>query len=129
MGLVGLYHEAIAPDERALETVLKSYEEAIAENSTNLVVRKRHISLLKTLGRTDGAIAALVDLLDVVPVDAEAWSQLAEMYFAQGNYSQAVFCLEEVLLVTPNAWNVRKYHHFPAGADSRSQSVDPRATR
>lgn len=37
MGLVGLYHEATAPDEKALETVLKSYEEAITENPTNLV--------------------------------------------------------------------------------------------
>ena len=60
------------------------------------------------MGRSDGATAALVDLLDVVPVDAEAWAQLAGLYFVQGHYAQAVYSLEEVLLVTPNAWNVSR---------------------
>lgn len=72
------------------------------------IIRKRHIALLQSLGRLDGAIAALVDLLDVVPVDAEAWSQLAGLYFVQSHYTQAIYSLEEVLLVTPNAWNVSR---------------------
>jgi hypothetical protein len=29
------------------------------------------------------------------------------MYFSQGLYSQAIYALEEVLVLQPNAWNVR----------------------
>ena len=52
------------------------------------------------------AIAALVELLDSSPTDAEAWSELSDLYHSQGLYQQAIFSLEEVLLITPNAWNV-----------------------
>ena len=44
MGLVGLYHEAIANDNKGLKTVLKSYEEAITENPTNMVSSLRNDS-------------------------------------------------------------------------------------
>lgn len=52
------------------------------------------------------ATQALVELLHISPTDAEAWSELSDLYQEQGMYSQAIFSLEEVLLVTPNAWNV-----------------------
>lgn len=51
-------------------------------------------------------MTALVALLDFSPTDAEAWSELSDMYFSQGLYSQAIFALEEVLVLQPNAWNV-----------------------
>lgn len=106
MGLVGIYHEALASDQRALTSILKSYEEAIQEKPTNMTIRKRYVALLKSMGRTDGATAALVDLLDASPVDAEAWMELAELYFEQGLYGQAIYSIEEALIVMPNAWNV-----------------------
>lgn len=37
----------------------------------------------------------------------EAWMELSDLYLSQGLHSQALFCLEEVLLVAPNSWNVR----------------------
>ena len=52
------------------------------------------------------AISALVEFLEAVPTDAEAWCELADLYHSQGMSSQAIFCLEESLLITPNAWNV-----------------------
>ena len=67
---------------------------------------KRRIALLSTLGRINDAIDALVELLDASPTDIEAWSELADLYLSQGLFSQAEYCLEEVLLVAPNAWNV-----------------------
>lgn len=48
----------------------------------------------------------LVQLLGFAPTDAEAWSELADLYLSQGMYSQAIYALEEVLVMTPNAWNV-----------------------
>lgn len=67
---------------------------------------KRRVALLRSLSRPADAIAALVELLDASPTDIEAWTELADLYLTQKMIPQAVFCLEEVLLVAPNAWNV-----------------------
>ena len=63
------------------------------------------------MGRTADAIAALNSFLDACPTDPEAWAELADMYAAQGLYAQAIYALEEVLVLSPNAWNVR-FHFF-----------------
>jgi tetratricopeptide (TPR) repeat protein len=54
------------------------------------------------------AITQLVNLLDHSPTDAEAWAELSDLYLSQSLFDQAIFCLEEVLLLNPNAWNVRE---------------------
>lgn len=46
-------------------------------------------------------------LLGFSPTDAEAWSELADLYLVQGMYQQAIYATEEVLVLAPNAWNVR----------------------
>jgi tetratricopeptide (TPR) repeat protein len=69
-------------------------------------VSKRRIALLKSLKKTTEAIAALNKFLDSSPTDAEAWAELSDLYLSQGMYQQAIFALEEVLLMTPFAWNV-----------------------
>lgn len=45
-------------------------------------------------------------MLEYSPTDAEGWSELSELYLAQGVYAQAIYALEEVLIISPNAWNV-----------------------
>lgn len=121
-GLMGLYYEAVG-NNGELEQFLRQYEKKMTDSPTNMVrktirhhpyrltdlaqaVRKRRVALLKTLERPADAIVALTDLLEESPVDAEAWAELSELYTAQGLHAQAIFCLEEVLLITPNAWNV-----------------------
>lgn len=69
-------------------------------------MRKRQVTVLKSLSRPAEAILALVELLKQSPADAEAWAELAELYSGQEMHKQAIFCLEEVLLIMPNAWNV-----------------------
>jgi ER membrane protein complex subunit 2 len=59
------------------------------------------------MGKASESITALISLLDISPTDAESWAELADLYFSQGLYSQAVYALEEVLVLQPNAWNVR----------------------
>lgn len=70
-------------------------------------IAKRRVALLRSMGKTPEAIASLIWLLEFSPTDAEAWAELADLYLSQGLYSQAIHALEEVLVVTPNAWNVR----------------------
>lgn len=106
MGLISIYHEGIAPNEKTLQGYLDEYTEHVEASPTNLVVRKRIVAILKSLGRSSDAITELIKLLDISPTDAEAWSELAELYVSQSMYPQAIYSFEEVLLVTPNAWNV-----------------------
>lgn len=47
-----------------------------------------------------------MELLEASPTDIEAWTELSDLYLSKGLYPQAEFCLEEVLLAAPNAWNV-----------------------
>ncbi|KAH8664293.1 hypothetical protein BX600DRAFT_297208 [Xylariales sp. PMI_506] len=106
MALIGLLKEAEAEDNATLEIVLKEYEQILESNPTNIPIAKRRAALLRSLGRVSDAATALVSLLDFTPTDAEAWSELSDVYFSQGLYSQAIFALEEVLVLQPNAWNI-----------------------
>lgn len=111
--LNGLFDEATAKDDKDLAAVLKKYDDILIVTPANFPIRKRRAALLRSMGKSTEAITALKELLDASPIDAEAWSELADLYFTQSMYSQAIFCLEEVLLITPNAWNVRlRLHHL-----------------
>ncbi|KAL4778748.1 hypothetical protein BJX76DRAFT_362433 [Aspergillus varians] len=106
MSLRSLYDEAIAEDQLSLEGCLKKYDDILSQNPVNLPILKRRIALLRSLSRPTDAISNLVQLLDATPTDAEAWCELAELYQLQGMGPQAIFSLEEALLVVPHAWNV-----------------------
>ncbi|KAH9844453.1 TPR repeat protein oca3 [Teratosphaeria destructans] len=106
LALNGLYEEATAKDETELAEVLKGYDELLKVDPGIFPIRKRRAALLRAMGRTADAIAALTNLLDQSPTDAEAWSELSDLYVREGMYKQAIYCLEEVLLVMPNAWNM-----------------------
>lgn len=58
------------------------------------------------MGRKADAIAAINALIEYDTTDAEAWAEAADMYLEEGLYSQAMFALDEVLALSPNAWNV-----------------------
>lgn len=105
IALRGIYDEALAKSDKELEQVFQKYEKILKEDPTNFTVRKRRVAILKCLRRTSDAITALTVLLENSPTDVEAWAELSELYASQGAYTQAVFCMEEVLLVMPNAWS------------------------
>jgi tetratricopeptide (TPR) repeat protein len=124
MGLRGLFEEATAKDHSALEKCLQEYDQILSQSPVNVVstplfsvfhfqltmcqpILKRRIALLRSLNRSSDAISALIQLLDAIPTDAEAWCELADLYQSQGLSSQAIFSLEEALLIAPNSWNVR----------------------
>ncbi|OTB16884.1 hypothetical protein K445DRAFT_57831 [Daldinia sp. EC12] len=106
MALKGLLKEADADDTATLNVILKEYEQILQDNPTNIPILKRRVALLRSMGKISEAVSALISFLDISPTDAEAWAELADLYFSQGLYSQAIFALEEVLVLQPNAWNV-----------------------
>ncbi|KAK6350826.1 hypothetical protein TWF718_004011 [Orbilia javanica] len=106
MALQGIYDECTATNQSQLEEVLKNYTDLLKDDPTNIPIAKRRITLLHSLSKKSEAISALTTLIDLNPTDAESWSQLAQYYFEISMYPQAIYCLEEVLLILPNAYNV-----------------------
>ncbi|TKA75218.1 hypothetical protein B0A55_05897 [Friedmanniomyces simplex] len=106
LALQGLYQEATAQNTEELEEVMKAYDEVLKDDPTIFSVRKRRAALLRSVGKSAEAIADLTVLVDASPTDAEAWAELADLHLSQGNCEQAFYCLEEVLLVMPHAWNM-----------------------
>ncbi|EED21759.1 conserved hypothetical protein [Talaromyces stipitatus ATCC 10500] len=106
MGLRGLYQEATARDTAALEVILKDYNKILSENAVNVPILKRRIALLRSMNKYEESVSALVDYLEAFPTDAEAWCELADLYQSNAMSAQAIFSLEEALLITPNAWNL-----------------------
>ncbi|KAE8147651.1 hypothetical protein BDV25DRAFT_159913 [Aspergillus avenaceus] len=104
--LRGLYEEALAENQFELEQCLHKYDALLSDNALNLPISRRRIALLRAMSRPADAIASLVELLKAIPTDAEAWCELADLYHSQGMNLQAIFSLEEALLITPNAWNI-----------------------
>jgi Flp pilus assembly protein TadD len=106
MAYSGMWAESRIDSEKDFVDVLKEYGEALDENPANIHLQKRRIALLKSKGKIAEATSQLVHLVEISPTDAEAWAELATIYVQQNLFEQAVFALEEVLLIMPNAWNV-----------------------
>ncbi|KIW01745.1 uncharacterized protein PV09_06921 [Verruconis gallopava] len=106
MAYQGMWAEAHISNEKDFVNVLKEYGEALEQDPTNIHLQKRRIALLRSMGRTVEATQQLVNLVEFNPTDAEAWAELASLYVQQNMYEQAIFALEEVLLIMPNAWNM-----------------------
>ncbi|KAL5615492.1 hypothetical protein BROUX41_005537 [Berkeleyomyces rouxiae] len=109
MAFEGLFKEAQAKSPAQLESILDEYLTILKSSqgsSLNIPIAKRRIALSRSIGRVSEAISYINELLKITPTDAEAWAELADMYLSQGLYSQAVYALEEVLVLAPNAWNM-----------------------
>ncbi|EXJ65001.1 hypothetical protein A1O7_01340 [Cladophialophora yegresii CBS 114405] len=106
MALRGLYQEATAPDEAAGRKILEDYARILLENPMNVPIHKRRIALMRSLGKPQDAISDLVQFVDSFPTDMEAWCELSDLYHSQACIPQAIFCLEEALIIAPNAWNL-----------------------
>ncbi len=92
---------------------LELYDIALETDSTSLILSRRRIACLKSLGGAGGAakvVEALNKHVDTFYNDPEAWQELAEVYADQGLYAQSAFALEEVILQVPqNAFFHLKY--------------------
>ena len=106
MAYKGMWAESRIQGEKEFLDVLKEYGQALEEDPSNVYLQKRRIALLRSVGKTAEATQQLVNLVEFSPTDAESWAELASLYVEQNMYDQAIFAMEEVLLVMPNAWNV-----------------------
>lgn len=81
------------------------YKRELTQNPTNIAVLRRMVALKEGQGDVSGALAVLKEHLDVHCTDVIAWEHAASLYVRTGAYSQAIFCLEEVLLHQPGSAN------------------------
>lgn len=90
---------------------------------------KRNAVLSKSKGDIESYVNLLVKLLGVVPTDAEAWAELAEVYASTGNYDKAIAAYEEVILIQPYAYNIfaRLGEIYHIAATSKPSLVDQMA--
>lgn len=106
MALRGMYQEAQAKDEEELHRILRGYNAILREEPMNIPINKRRNALIRHLGMNTEALDCLQTFIQSFPSDTESWCELADLYLNQGMFSQAIFCIEEALLIVPNAWNL-----------------------
>ncbi|KAK5943562.1 Inositol phosphatase SIW14 [Knufia obscura] len=106
MALRGLYQEAEAKTEEDLRRILQGYNQIVKEDPMNIPIHKRRTALIRSVGMPADALECLVQFLASFPSDTEAWCELSDLYQKQGLNQQAIFSMEEALLLAPNAWNL-----------------------
>lgn len=84
------------------DKALQKYEEILREDETNAYAKKRIISCLKSQNKIKEYINELNDYLMTYQADHEAWLELCEAYLNEMEYSKAIFCLEELILLYPH---------------------------
>lgn len=100
--LKSMYYEATGEDKKAVDALGQSQDELRA--SRRLATFSRN--------KADGSenipeyIKSLVFYLNIQPSDIITWAELADQYAKVGDYEEAVFCLKEVLLHEPLAYNI-----------------------
>lgn len=95
--LQGMFWEASGVTEKAQEI----YSSHLRANPTDEIILKRTVALQKTMGNTQAAIETLRNYVNVFAGDREAWEELADLHLSIGQYKQAMFCLEELLMFQP----------------------------
>merc|ERR1719203_794675 len=79
------------------------YEKVAAEEKNPQSLQQRAASCMAQSDSTGSkAIQFLNKYLSLYQNDNEAWKYLKNLYLRQLNYEQAKFCLEELILISPN---------------------------
>jgi tetratricopeptide (TPR) repeat protein len=47
-----------------------------------------------------------LQITEIIPTDSELWAELGEAYFTSGQFLQAIHAYQDVVLLTPHAYNV-----------------------
>jgi len=94
---------AIAGDKDTLQNRVVQYKKLLDSSDEKTSLLKHQIAVLAQAEQTSSkAITHLNKYLGVYQNDKDAWIFLKNVHLRQMNYEQAKFCLEELLLITPN---------------------------
>jgi len=94
---------SVAGDKLALQDRVANYKKLVDTSDEKPSLLKRQIAILSQAEPNGSkAITSLNKYLGVYQNDKDAWVFLKNLHLRQMNYEQAKFCLEELLLITPN---------------------------
>lgn len=102
LAMQGMLAEARGDTTAALEF----YDQVLGEEGSNTAVWKRRIAMERARGNVSQAVAMLVEYLDTVYSDPEAWAELADMYGQLGLLDRQLFCLQELVLMSPHSYEL-----------------------
>ncbi|MFO0116073.1 MAG: tetratricopeptide repeat protein [bacterium] len=97
MRFLGLLYEAQGSVIKAQEI----YLDLIESNPSDSQTIKRLVCLFRDMEMLSSALVVLNKYVEVNQEDHEAWLELSDIYASKGNYSKAIFCIEEVLSANP----------------------------
>nr|CDS31008.1 erlin 2 [Hymenolepis microstoma] len=95
-------HGMLLEASNQFEEARSLYKEIIDAESTDIISRKRLVVIFKSQGLYNQAIEELNKYLKLFMADIEAWSELGDLYLAQGDFKHAAFCVEEMILANPH---------------------------
>ena len=85
------------------DEALKVYDDMIKGDEANSILYKRKVAILIAQRKTSEAVKELTEYLKKFMNDQEAWMELSDLYIQEQEYSKAVFCLEELILLNPDS--------------------------
>eukprot|EP00004_Rigifila_ramosa_P022469 TRINITY_DN6134_c0_g1_i1.p1 TRINITY_DN6134_c0_g1~~TRINITY_DN6134_c0_g1_i1.p1 ORF type:complete len:192 (-),score=47.83 TRINITY_DN6134_c0_g1_i1:3-578(-) len=77
------------------------YVRLLKKDPSDVLSMKRRVALRKAQNDVPGAVKLLVEFLNDFMGDSDAWQELADLYLLINMPKQALFCLEEVMLSSP----------------------------
>jgi tetratricopeptide (TPR) repeat protein len=103
--LLGLQYEYNGEYQLALDL----YDNLLKENPSNLLVLKRKVCAYKSQGDLKAAVLEIHKILKIIYGDQGLWLELADIHMTMGDYQEAAFCMEELVLQDPHnaAFNSR----------------------
>jgi len=89
--------------EGKLKEADQLYRQLVENDPTDSLSMKRQIAVQKSMGNLENACTMLDTYLTIWMADSEAWSELAHLRTTLGQYAQASFCYEELILAYPTS--------------------------
>jgi len=121
MRFLGIFYEAQGQVIKAQEI----YLDLIDQNPSDGQSIKRLVCLFRDMEMLSSALTVLNKYVEVNQEDHEAWLELSDIYLSKGNYSKALFCLEEVLAVNPKNYLLNlRYAELLYSADRKDRIGD-----
>eukprot|EP00033_Pygsuia_biforma_P000529 GCRY01000620.1.p1 GENE.GCRY01000620.1~~GCRY01000620.1.p1 ORF type:complete len:283 (+),score=75.98 GCRY01000620.1:751-1599(+) len=87
--------------QQSFGEAMRLYDDILKADPTNTAAAKRKVSIYKAKGEYAEALRSAKEYVNFAMNDAEGWAEMAELHALLGQYGEAAFCTEEVLLHDP----------------------------
>lgn len=105
-----------------------AYKYLTERDENDFIAMKRRAAFSKFKGNTKEYIEKLLSITEIIPTDAEVWTELGEAYYTAGQYSQSIHAFQETLILTPHAYNIfsriGEVYHTQVSRNTSISTVD-----